>query len=187
MVEKICWPDGFSCDAQLSSPRWRTLVGTSWWINALTATRWVPSRGRGNVHKHCPPCFGQLKWNYHVEEIVKKTSKRSYFNPTEALKSWLRGIGSVLQILLKITSRVNLHCVSQQPSWISSEWSWENSNESNAYNLPFQIVWCSDVNCWADLSFFNTVNRSLINVSNKSRMMLTISYMNYYRLLNVSL
>ena len=39
-----------------------------------------------------PECFGLLKWNYHVEEIV---------NPIEALKIWLRGIGSVLQILYK--------------------------------------------------------------------------------------
>ena len=34
MVEKICWPDGFSSDAELSSPHWHTLVGTSWWISS---------------------------------------------------------------------------------------------------------------------------------------------------------
>ena len=44
MVEEICWPDGFSCDAQLNSPCWRTLVGTSWWISPLTTTKWVLSR-----------------------------------------------------------------------------------------------------------------------------------------------
>ena len=54
-----------------------------------------------------PECFGLLKWNYHVEEIV---------NPIEALKIWLRGIGSVLQILHKISSQVCLACILQQSS-----------------------------------------------------------------------
>ena len=45
MVEEIYLPDEFSCDVHLSSPRWCTLVGTSWWKSPLTATRWVPSIG----------------------------------------------------------------------------------------------------------------------------------------------
>ena len=40
-----CMYDGFTCDAQLSSPPWRTLDRTSWWISPLTATRWVSSKG----------------------------------------------------------------------------------------------------------------------------------------------
>ena len=31
IVEKICWSEDFSCDAQLSSSRWRTRFETSWW------------------------------------------------------------------------------------------------------------------------------------------------------------
>ena len=69
MVEKICWPDGFSCDAQLSSPRWRTLVGTCWWISPLTATRWVPSRGcwlgrLGKLQKQACRAIGRTLFSF---------------------------------------------------------------------------------------------------------------------------
>ena len=52
MVEEICWPNGFNCDAQLSCPLKRILVETPWWISPLTATRWVSLSWAGVVNKH---------------------------------------------------------------------------------------------------------------------------------------
>ena len=49
MVEEIYWPDGFSCNAQFTSPRWRTLGEISWWISPFTTTKWVSSRGIRNT------------------------------------------------------------------------------------------------------------------------------------------
>ena len=46
-VEKICWPDGCSCDTQLSSPRWRT------WVKLRSEKATSPRQGefhwRGNL------------------------------------------------------------------------------------------------------------------------------------------
>ena len=61
MFEKICWPDGFRCDAQLSSPHWRILVRTSRWLNSLTATRWVPLMGAARVIYRKDPLLNDMK------------------------------------------------------------------------------------------------------------------------------
>ena len=42
MVEKICCPDGFNCDAQLSSPRWGTLE---------LLGGYAPSPRQGELHR----------------------------------------------------------------------------------------------------------------------------------------
>ena len=69
------WLSGFNCDAQLSSPCWHTLVGTSWWINPLTATIWVPSRGTIYIFRdsYCNQTY------CHLSLILKKISMNSNF------------------------------------------------------------------------------------------------------------
>ena len=47
--EKICWSDDFSCDAQLSSSRWRTRVETSWWEAPSPRQGEFQSRGSSSI------------------------------------------------------------------------------------------------------------------------------------------
>ena len=69
------WLRGFNCNAQLSSPCWHTLVGTSWWINTLTTTMWVPSRGTIYIFRdsYCNQTY------CHLSLILKKISMNSNF------------------------------------------------------------------------------------------------------------
>ena len=67
MVEKICWPDGFICNAQLSSPPWCTLIGTSSWISPLTMTRWVSSRESGCVSSGARLLLFRLNYYSSIE------------------------------------------------------------------------------------------------------------------------
>ena len=72
-------PDGCGWDAQLSSPRWRTLLKLLSWISPLTATRWVSSRETFTRTQQPLPSFmvgnNLISW-FLYDEIVERCEVR---------------------------------------------------------------------------------------------------------------
>ena len=73
LLRRSVEPDGCSCDAQLSSPRWRTLLKLLSWIRSLTATRWVSSRDTSNVTRRLSSEISFTFYNFLGKTCVSLT------------------------------------------------------------------------------------------------------------------
>ena len=108
-----------------------------------------------NMSRPGPECFGQVKWNYHVEEIV---------NPIEALKIWLYGLVQFYKYCIR-SSMLGLYftTVILNIFWMILR---KLKKEQCIWStLPNRVTLRCQLLGWS--LFFDAVNKSLINVSRK--------------------